>query len=204
MSVTMAKKKSIDIEEVLKPKPVPWRDFEAEVAAHVQKAVDDFTLGLSPKHSKVIAKPKYKSLWRRNDVVFDVSIEMWQNELADRPTLIWIWECKNYETHNVGVAEVEEFHSKLQQVGAHKGTVVTRKGFDSGAVDVAKALKIGLATLRQETMTTIMFSQDAGIRVQTVAKCDYCLTSTGDNYAAPYLEDYVFSELEAAGFEQPD
>ena len=50
----------------------------------------------------------------------------------------------------VPVNDVEEFHSKLDDIGAHKGIIVTTVGFQRGAVQTAKARGIALALLTKD------------------------------------------------------
>lgn len=59
-------------------------------------------------------------------------------------------ECKYYKSR-VDVGDVEEFYSKLDDIGAHKGIIVTTIGFQDGAVKVAKGRGIALALLKEET-----------------------------------------------------
>jgi restriction system protein len=72
----------------------------------------------------------------------DVSFEL---ELANF-TVLCIVECKWYN-HRVDVSEVEEFRTKLDDIGAHKGLMFTTVGYQDGAVKVAKAYGIALARL---------------------------------------------------------
>ncbi|HVF61004.1 MAG TPA: restriction endonuclease [Thermoanaerobaculia bacterium] len=60
--------------------------------------------------------------------------------------LLCLVECKCY-SKSVSVDEVEEFHSKLDDIGAHKGIMVTTVSFQDGAVKVAKGRGIALALL---------------------------------------------------------
>jgi len=60
--------------------------------------------------------------------------------------LLCVVECKCY-SNSVSANEVEEFHSKLDDIGAHKGIMVTTVGFQDGAVKVAKGRGIALALL---------------------------------------------------------
>jgi hypothetical protein len=61
------------------------------------------------------------------------------------PYWVWVWECEHYG-HQVPVDDAEEFHAKLEQVGADKtkGTMITPVGFDSGTIEHARAKGIGL------------------------------------------------------------
>jgi hypothetical protein len=58
-------------------------------------------------------------------------------------------ECKHYKS-KVPVDDVEEFHSKIDDIGAHKGILITTIGFQSGALKAAKGRRIALALLTKE------------------------------------------------------
>ncbi|MBA7661617.1 hypothetical protein ES703_69637 [subsurface metagenome] len=58
-------------------------------------------------------------------------------------------ECKCYN-HAVGVDDVEEFFSKLDDIGAHKGIMVTRVGYQDGAIKTARGRGIALALLTED------------------------------------------------------
>jgi hypothetical protein len=60
--------------------------------------------------------------------------------------LLFLVECKCYG-HSVAVDEVEEFHSKIDDIGAHKGIMVTTVGFQEGAIKTARGRGIALAIL---------------------------------------------------------
>jgi len=119
-------------------------DYELKVMSLVKFMLEKEELGISPKKAKVLHKPAYYSRDRRKDIIFDVSIEIRRKD-AEIPYWIWIWECKNY-SHKVPVDDVEEFHAKLNQVGANrtKGTIITPVGFDEGAYEFALSKGIGL------------------------------------------------------------
>lgn len=70
------------------------------------------------------------------DITFELS-------LAGIQILILV-ECKCYR-RAVGVEDVLEFTSRIQDIGAHKGIMVTTTGFQQGAVKIAEANGIGLA-----------------------------------------------------------
>ncbi len=63
--------------------------------------------------------------------------------------ILFLVECKCYG-HTVAVDDVEEFHSKLDDIGAHKGIMVTTVGFQKGAIKTAKGRGIALALLMTE------------------------------------------------------
>lgn len=76
-------------------------------------------------------------------IVVDVSFDL---SAGGGATVLVLVECKRYR-QRVEVSDVEEFHSKLDDIGAHKGIMVTTVGFESGAVATAKGRGIALATL---------------------------------------------------------
>ncbi len=118
--------------------------YELKVEGIVNRRIENGSFGINPKLAKVRHKPPYYSQDRKKDIVFDVSIEVFRRGVAI-PYWIWIWECKDY-AHTVPVDDVEEFHAKLDQVGADrtKGTIITPIGFDPGSVEFARTHGIGL------------------------------------------------------------
>jgi len=69
--------------------------------------------------------------------------------VAGGARLLVLVECKCY-AHRVSVADVEEFHSKIDDIGAHKGIMVTTVGFQDGAVKVATGRRMALALLTRQ------------------------------------------------------
>ena len=66
-----------------------------------------------------------------------------------RPSIIIIIECKDY-SNSIPVDDVEEFHAKLQQVGADntKGIIITQNGcFQKSALTYAESKGIALARI---------------------------------------------------------
>ncbi|MBD1907629.1 restriction endonuclease [Funiculus sociatus GB2-A5] len=120
------------------------KTYELDVASLLQQLLDQGELGIHPEQARIQHKPAYYSRDRMKDILFDVSIEVCRRG-ASTPFWIWIWECKNY-SHTIPVDDVEEFHAKLNQVGADrtKGTMITPIGFDEGAYEFARSKGIGL------------------------------------------------------------
>jgi len=184
---------------LLAPRKLPWQSFEDEVAEHVETEIRFCNLGLKPDSAKVIKKPRYYSKLRESNIVFDVSIEVWPFENGTRPTLIWIWECKNYPDRNVSVDEVEEFHDKLKQVGAHKGTIASRLGFAKGAITLAKSYGIALLTLTKQEVTHFAFSQDSGIIRKVELEAVNSYNELGDLITSEPLDGIIRDEFGRTG-----
>ena len=104
-----------------------------------QKVIQEL-VGETVHHQKV-----YTGRISKRDIKVDVSF----NYSVAGADLLFLVECKCYN-HPVPVDEVEEFHSKIDDIGAHKGIMVTTVGFQDGAVKTAKGRGIALALLTKE------------------------------------------------------
>jgi len=58
-------------------------------------------------------------------------------------TMLVFVECKCY-SRRVGVDDLLEFSARLDDVEAHKGIVVSKSGFSSGALEIARSKRIAL------------------------------------------------------------
>jgi hypothetical protein len=175
------------------PETLPWQNFEEEVAQYLERNCHQ--LGVDGTGTRVRRKPRYYSKARESDIQFDASLEIYSSLKPERPCIIWLWECKDYPNHKVGVEEVEEFHHKLLQVGAHKGTIVTRLGFQEGAMTLAKTHGIGLMTLIKEKAWAFGMSQDAGFLSHERIYATYSLYTFGREVEGPDLNTIIDYEL---------
>jgi len=97
-------------------------------------------VGVTVHHQKV-----YTGRISQRDIKIDVSF----NYTIAGADFLFLVECKCYN-HAVPVDDVEEFHSKLDDIGAHKGIMVTAVGFQDGTIKTAKGRGIALALLTKE------------------------------------------------------
>ena len=104
-----------------------------------QRVINEL-VGVTVCHKKV-----YTGRVSQRDIIVDVSF----NYSVAGSDLLFIVECKYYN-HKVPVDDVEEFHSKIDDIGAHKGIMVTTVGFQSGSIKTAKGRGIALALLTKE------------------------------------------------------
>jgi Zn-dependent peptidase ImmA (M78 family) len=106
---------------------------------------DDFFV--SGKKSKIFWKKAYYSEKRKGNIIFDVTIETYLSG-ASNYSLLTIFECKNLKK-KVTVDDVEEFNSKISEVGEHntKGVIVTTSHFQEGAYNYAVSQKLGLVRI---------------------------------------------------------
>lgn len=96
---------------------------------------------------QVFHRRPYYSRDRRANIIFDVAIECCLPG-QETPSLIWLFECKDYG-RAVAVDDVEEFFAKVQQVAAANGkaVMVTTGAYQRGALEFAAAKGIGLVRL---------------------------------------------------------
>jgi hypothetical protein len=71
-------------------------------------------------------------------------------QVAGGADLLVLVECKHYAS-TVPVDDVEEFYSKLDDIGAQKGILVTTVGFQAGAIKAAQGRRIALALLTADS-----------------------------------------------------
>ena len=97
-------------------------------------------VGVTVHHQRV-----YTGRVSQRDIKIDVSFNY---DIAGAD-LLFLVECKCYG-HSVPVDDVEEFHSKIDDIGAHKGIMITTVGFQEGAIKTARGRGIALALLTTE------------------------------------------------------
>jgi hypothetical protein len=85
--------------------------FEDRVFQAIRRELDGDRLGLSPKLAKPFKRKGYYSKDRDDEIVVDISIEVWLPG-ADHWSFLWVCECKDY-SGSIPVDDVEEFKSKL-------------------------------------------------------------------------------------------
>lgn len=127
--------------------------FEDDVFRAIQKLVESSQFLISEPNVRIRRKAKYHSKDRDAEIEFEIAVEKYldnpDENPALRPSLIIIVECKDYK-NPVSVDELEEFHSKLQQIGADKtkGIMITHTGaFQKSALSYAQSKGITLARL---------------------------------------------------------
>jgi len=126
-------------------------EFEEKVFFIIRELLDNEDFFVSGKKSYIYRKKEYYSDSRKSKIVVDISIETYLDK-AEKYSLLTIFECKNYSDKGVPVDDVEEFDSKLSQLGEHntKGIIVTNSYFQKGSINVATSKKIGLIRINEK------------------------------------------------------
>lgn len=118
--------------------------FEDEIYSYFQRLIDNDGFLAKSELCRLRKKPKYYSKDRESDIQFDLSIEIFLPG-SDEYSFLVIIECKDYSCR-VGVQEVEELFSKIQQVAPAKSKAIlaSSNAFQRGARTYAKSKGIGL------------------------------------------------------------
>jgi len=131
-------------------KVVKGNKFELLVYSKIEEllANDDFLV--NSKNSKIFLKKSYFSKDRNKDIIVDISIEIGFKD-AEKYSFLIVFECKDY-SKPVPVDDIEEFHSKLQQIaGANvKGIFVSTADFQSSFLSFARSKGIGVIRILPE------------------------------------------------------
>lgn len=123
--------------------------FERLMYIELKHLLEDGKLLVSPENTAIFLGKKYYSLQRQDYIQMDITIEKFYEKDSRCPSIILVFECKDYNG-SIPVDDVEEFHAKLQQIGADntKGFIITRNGrFQRSAISYAKANGIALAKI---------------------------------------------------------
>lgn len=124
--------------------------FENKVFDIIQGLLFNDEFYLSNKKSQIFSKKGYFSDSRKDNIIVDISIETYLDNV-DKYSILSIIECKNYGKKGVPIDDVEEFDSKLNQIGEHntKGIIVTNSHFQKSAIKFAVSKKIGLVRIKE-------------------------------------------------------
>ena len=124
--------------------PSHYEQLVATICSDIASAF--FSEGQEPgRHSiNIYQQKKYLGKSGHHHSI-DVSVEF---ELVGLKFIVLI-ECKHYK-RRVGIDDLLEFAARLDDVGAHKGIVVTPMGFQEGAIKTAQAKGIALVKFNHE------------------------------------------------------
>ena len=130
------------------------KDFELKALEALTHALNTNSLGLLPDSCKIFHRKGYYSRDRRSEIVTDISIELYLPG-ASTWSILWVWECKDYQTR-IPVDDVEEFWAKLNQIGGAnvKGGIVTSGVLQAGALNYAKSKGIAVVRLLPDNQIT--------------------------------------------------
>ena len=147
--------------------------FEDEIYQIFKGLLEDEKLPVNRKQSVIKKKEKYYSEARKKHIITDISIETTM-EISSSYNILTIIECKDCN-RPTSVDDVEEFYTKISQLKAQKGIVISRHGFQQGAIQVAEHYHIGLIRINDDdSMLTIANRKFKSYKVIRLVCCiDY-------------------------------
>jgi hypothetical protein len=116
-----------------------WKEFEALIAELHRTAAPDAKV----EHNQTI-KGKETGRNRQIDVLIRKDVDLFPARIS----VLIVLECKRYK-RVVGIDKVEAFVTKLRDVGATQGAMVSITGFDAGARAAAARYNVTLLEYRQ-------------------------------------------------------
>jgi Zn-dependent peptidase ImmA (M78 family) len=104
---------------------------------------DEFAKGevFNPHNLHLYKKKEYYSKIREDNIIVDLSVEI-RRPGEKKWFLLIVCECKNY-SRPIGIEDIEEFSSKLKQIGANKGIIISNNSMQKGALKAAQNYKMG-------------------------------------------------------------
>lgn len=174
--------------------------FEEEVFKLISEIVNKNEFMVSNPNVRIRKKPRYYSKDRDAEIEFDVSVEKYLGNPDEnknmRPSIIVIIECKDYSS-NIPVDDVEEFHAKLQQVGADntKGMMITQKGcFQRSALNYAESKGIALARMLPDDQVVFLLALIDNKKLET-EKIEIEISALTEKDYISYDKNYFFSSM---------
>ncbi len=152
--------------------------FEDRIFALLPKLFDAGIIPFSKQNAEFHRFKEFYSVDRDGPIKFENVVEIYSTENREdnkrQPSLVLVFECKDYPERSVEVGEVEEFRDKLHQIrdGRPKGYMLTTGRFARGGINIARGSGIGLVRIFPEDDVKITshfiegFGED-GIRALT-------------------------------------
>ena len=166
-------------------------NFEQRVFSFLEAEIRGDRFFFKPECCVVFRQKPYYSRDRQSDILFDLAIEVTLPG-AHTPSMLCLIECKDY-SHPVGVADVEEFFAKVQQVAPakSKAIIVTSNSFQSGALEFARSKGIGLLRMFPESeFKWVLHRSPSSMRVSRLLSHDGEIWNglTQENWRSPRFD----------------
>jgi Zn-dependent peptidase ImmA (M78 family) len=168
--------------------------FEAKIFTLLKREVSNGQFFVRPECCRFFRKKGYYSDRRKENIYFDISIEIYLPG-HDAYSLLILVECKDYGKR-VPVDDAEEFLAKVEQVsGANvKGIIVSTNAFSRGAFEYCKSTGIGL--LRYYDKSTLKWELERSPSSITHSTPDWVDIHTGlvsDSHRSRHFDLYCHS-----------
>tara|TARA_B110001452_G_scaffold265062_1_gene269116 strand:- start:38 stop:661 length:624 start_codon:yes stop_codon:yes gene_type:complete len=100
-----------------------WKKYESEILTYFQETYPETTITFD---KKIIGK--YSKVQRQIDIFIEGEIAGYEIKI--------VVDCK-YFSKNIDVKQVESFCSMVEDVDAHQGVLITKKGYSKAAINRA-------------------------------------------------------------------
>jgi Restriction endonuclease len=141
------------------PEPEPkWKLYEKAIA-RIEESAGNCTVVRNHK-----IKGRRSGTQRQIDVWLEATV-------GDNHTVCVAIECRCYSDSPVSIKDIDAFESFLEDVGAHKGVVISHSGFTEGATNRAIAGNIELKTLTLEEAEEFDWEDYVGDSCSTLGDC---------------------------------
>jgi Zn-dependent peptidase ImmA (M78 family) len=120
----------------------------------LSEKIDNGELGLIPEQCEIEKNTKIYSKDRERFIRFDLTIKVTPPG-AQRSTLLYLIECKNYES-SVEPEKIEAFAHRISQIRAHKGVFITKNRVQIGTRNIAKNFNMMLIEVNDNTTANII------------------------------------------------
>jgi len=117
----------------------------------------------------------------------NVEVDVLASENVDGIITRVICECKNWGT-NIPQNVVHGFRTVIQESGAHRGYIISRRGFQSGATEAARSTNIELTTF--EEFQTTFFDKWFSNRIWQIERSVGSLNSYYEPFGGPPLSSF--------------
>lgn len=94
-----------------------------------------------------------------------------ETAVGDNHTVHVAIECRCYDDKPVAIKDIDAFVAFLDDVGAHKGVMISHSGFTDGARKRAEAANIELKTLTLEEAEEFDWDEYVSDSCQTLGQC---------------------------------
>ncbi len=147
-------------------------DFENKAYDLIEQALNNKEFGLIPEQCKIYRKKRYPSFRRKKGIVFDLAIEVTPPK-ADRPTLLYLVECKNYSS-KIPVDDVALFASYISEIDGYtvKGVFIANNKLQSGAIEEIVSHGMMLIEVDEDEYTIVLYKNKL-LRNQKKEEADF-------------------------------
>jgi hypothetical protein len=170
-------------------------EFESRAMDLLSKLIKRQELPINSKYAKIYYKKAYFSIDRNQNIIIDISIEVWLPNALNY-SLLLVVECKDY-SKPIEVSELEEFVSKINQIAGQnvKGVFITTNSLQSSAFNYAKSRGIWIIrVMPNDQVKHMLYQRENEYKNYELIEAEKSLTN--QNYISDYDDIFYIIEGE--------